>query len=89
MASNLDKKIKEIVEMLDLLIQDTTIPKNVRKAIEKAKTNLLSQNNQDIAVKATSAIYIMDEISADTNLPIHARTHIWKIMSALESLKQK
>ncbi|MEM3373240.1 MAG: UPF0147 family protein [Candidatus Anstonellales archaeon] len=89
MSEKIDKKVKEIVELLDFLIQDTTIPKNVRKAIEKAKTNLLATNNQDLAVKATSAIYIMDEVSSDTNLPIHARTHIWRIMSALESLKHK
>lgn len=81
-----EEKIQEIIAMLDFLIEDLSIPKNVRKAIEKAKLQLLS--DQDLVVRATSAIYAIEEIADDTNMPIHARTHVWKIISSLESLKE-
>lgn len=80
-----EEKIKQIMSMMDLVITDTSIPKNVRKNVSDAKEKLAS--NDEPIVKTSSAIYILEEASNDINLPAHARTQIWTILSALESTK--
>lgn len=76
--------IKEISVMVDHLVNDTTIPKNIRKALSEAKIRL--DGTEEKSVKVSAAIYLIESISDDINMPSHARTQIWAIMSALESL---
>ena len=83
----MEEKIKHITYMMDLLIEDNTIPRNIRKAVSEAKEKLLSEG--DPTVNIASAIYILDEISNDINMPLHARTDIWNIISELEKLKEE
>lgn len=75
----------EISEMLGNLVNDTTIPKNIRKALSEAKGRL--DSDEDTNVKVSAAIYLIESITEDINMPSHARTQIWAIMSALESRK--
>lgn len=75
----------QIISFLDSLIADNSIPKNVRANVQKAKEKL--QVNEDSATGISGAIYALDEVSNDINLPIHARTMIWNILSELELLK--
>jgi uncharacterized protein (UPF0147 family) len=77
-------EVREISGMVENLVNDTTIPKNIRKALSEAKTRLDSE--EDKSVKVSAAIYLIESISDDINMPAHARTQIWAIMSALESL---
>jgi hypothetical protein len=77
-------EIKEISGMVETLMNDATIPKNIRKTLSEAKGRLDSV--EDKGVKVSAAIYLIESISDDINMPAHARTQIWAIMSALESL---
>jgi hypothetical protein len=36
----------------------------------------------------SSAIYDLDSVSNDINLPMHARTLVWNLLSELERLKE-
>jgi uncharacterized protein len=80
-----DKKIKEIVSFMDDVLGDTSVPKNIKRAVTDAKNKLLS--NEDPVLCASSAIYYLESISEDINLPMHARTQIWQIVSVLETIK--
>jgi len=77
----------KIAEFLDQLLGDTSVPRNVRAAIAKAKEKL--QGSEAPNVRASSAIYALDEVSNDINLPMHARTMIWNILSELEAMKSQ
>ena len=77
-------EINEISEMVGTLVNDTTIPKNIRKALSEAKSRL--DSTEEKGVKVSAAIYLIESVSDDINMPAHARTQIWAIMSALESL---
>ncbi len=77
-------EIQDISEMLSNLVNDTTIPKNIRKALSDAKIRL--DGTEESGVKVSAAIYLIQSISDDINMPPHARTQIWSIMSLLESL---
>jgi hypothetical protein len=86
-----DKRLAELVSQItknmDLLISDTSVPKNVRSAVTEARTNLNAEG--DYTVRISSAIYNIDAVSNDINLPPQARTVIWNILSALESVKEE
>lgn len=80
-----DTKIKEIINFMDDLLDDTSVPKNIKRAITDAKNKLLT--NEDPILRASSAVYYLESISEDINLPMHARTQIWQIVSVLETIK--
>lgn len=80
-----EQKLKEIIDLMSSLATDVTVPKNIRKAINDAKIRL--ESNEENNVKVSAAIYMIDSISDDINMPPHARTQIWAIVSALESAK--
>jgi len=81
------EEVNYVAELMDSVIEDTSVPRNIRKALDDAKQKILSQESMDVAV--TSAIYILDDISNDINMPSHARTEIWQIISELESIREK
>ena len=77
--------LKEIIEFLESLISDTTIPKNIRRTLSEAKERL--ESDEETNIKVSAAIYLIESISDDVNMPAHARTQIWAILSNLESTK--
>ena len=81
-----EMKIKQIAELMDIVIKDTSIPKNVRKAVNDAREKLLTK--EEIIQRTSSAVYMLDEVSNDINMPAHARTQIWTILSALEGIRE-
>lgn len=82
-----DERIARIISLMDTMLEDVTIPKNVKRAISDAKAKL--QEGGDPTVQAGSAIYLLEEMSEDINLPPHARTQLWSLLSALERIKEK
>lgn len=81
-----ETKIKQITEVLDSLAEDTTVPKNIRKNSKDAKEILLNEK-EPLDLRSASATFILDDMANDPNLPLHARTLIWNIISKLETLK--
>lgn len=79
-----EEKISQVISLIDILLQDISVPRNVKKAIEDAKKRLLEKG--DPTIRAGAAIYYIQEISEDINLQQHARTQVWQILSALESI---
>ncbi len=82
-----EEKISQIIKFLGELAEDTSIPKNIRKAVTDAKEKVAEAG--DIKVRASTAVYLLDSVSEDINMPMHARTQIWTILSELESLKEE
>ena len=80
------ERIDQIKKQMEFLLNDTSVPKNVRSAIKEARDNL-SKPDEDYVVRVSSAIYNIDSISNDINLPAQARTSVWNILSMLESIK--
>jgi uncharacterized protein (UPF0147 family) len=78
-------KLKQIIEILDQLAEDTSVPRNIRRGATEAKERLLQQN-EALDVRAASAIFILDELANDPNIPLHGRTLIWNIISQLETV---
>jgi len=81
-----EKKVKQVVDVLDQLAEDTSVPRNIRRGATEAKDRL-QQKDEAMDVKAASAIFILDELANDPNIPLHGRTLIWNIISQLETVK--
>ena len=78
-------KIKQIVDAMGMLSDDTSVPRNIRKGATDAKARLLDTNDA-LDVRAAGAINILDDLANDPNVPLHARTLIWQIISQLETV---
>jgi uncharacterized protein (UPF0147 family) len=82
------RDIEQINGLMESIIADTTVPRNIRKAVQDAKT-LVNGPEKSLSVNLTSAIYALDEALNDINLPFHTRPEIMSIISELERLKEQ
>jgi len=71
--------------MLQHISDDNTIPRNIRRVADQTKS-LLTNEQKSIGLRAAEPISTIDEISNDPNMPVHARTRIWELVSQLESI---
>ena len=81
----MDEKIQQVVGMIENIVSDTAIPKNIRKALTDASERL--KTDEELNVKVSAAVYLIESVSDDINMPAHARTQLWAVISSLESLK--
>ncbi len=65
------------------IMDDNTVPKNIRTRIQEALKILEDEGDEDLV--RDSVIQILDEIVSDPNLPLYTRTQIWSAVSLLES----
>lgn len=79
-------RIKEATNMLGMVSEDTTTPRNIRRAAKQSITSLQIENDTP-AVRAANAISILDEILQDPNMPPYSRVKLWNVMSLLEAIK--
>ena len=87
------KKLKEYEErigqatmMLGQISEDTTTPRNIRRAAKEA-IDALQTGELTAAVKASNAISVLDDILQDPNMPPYTRVKLWNVMSLLEAIK--
>ncbi|MBN2735147.1 MAG: UPF0147 family protein [Methanomicrobiaceae archaeon] len=73
------------IQMLQAILDDTTIPRNIRRVADETK-KVLMDNSQGLGLRAATALSLIDEVSNDPNMPVHARTRIWELVSQLETL---
>ena len=84
---NNEEAFERCNQILLHIMEDTSVPRNIRRAAEKSKDILANEEEED-TIKASTVISILDEISNDPNIPIHARTLIWNVLSELESVRE-
>jgi len=83
---DMEARLKQIMDVLDQLADDTSVPRNIRRGATEAKDRLL-QKEEALDIRSASAVMILDELANDPNIPLHGRTLIWNIISQLETVK--
>ena len=83
-----EDKMKQVLEVLDQLAEDISVPRNIRRGATEAKERLL-MNDEQLDVRAASAIFMLDDLANDPNIPLHGRTLIWNIISQLETISRQ
>ncbi|MBN1539523.1 MAG: UPF0147 family protein [Candidatus Thermoplasmatota archaeon] len=86
MINTVDKKLEQVSTLLDMLAEDTSVPRNIRKGAKDSKERLFGQH-EALDLRCASVVSILEELSNDPNIPLHARTLIWNATSILESIK--
>ena len=81
-----DSRFQQAASILTIISDDTTTPRNIRRAAKEALDFLLS-SDEGHAVRAAQAVNILDDISQDPNMPAYTRTRIWNVVSILENVK--
>jgi len=79
------KKLEEIAYILDQIIDDTSIPRNIRKGAKESKERLFDES-QPLDLRSAGVISTLDELANDPNIPLHGRTLIYQVISRLETL---
>jgi len=78
--------LRRIVLSLSELSDDASVPRNIRRGAQRAREEL-SRAHVALDVRVASAVYVLDDLANDPNIPTHGRTAIWSIISSLESLQ--
>jgi Uncharacterized protein conserved in archaea len=86
MSTN-EAKIKMAYDLLNNLVKDTGIPRNVREVCKEVANVLMSKDIQSYGVKAATSISKIEEIIQDPTIPSYARTTLWRIISILEQIR--
>lgn len=81
-----EERIKQALFVLGQVSEDTTTPRNIRRAA-KESMDALQVAEYTPAVRASNAIAILDEILQDPNMPPYTRVKLWNVMSVLEAIK--
>ena len=80
----MDENIKEIIEFINDLQEESSVPRNVKAKLLNI-TEILKEDS-DKSLKVNKALHELDEINDDVNIQSYIRTQIWNIASMLEKL---
>ncbi len=81
-----EARIRQAMLMLEKIVNDSSIPRNIRRAAINS-LNMLRDPSLTPGVKAANAVSILDEVTQDPNMPMHARTAIWNVIAVLSTVK--
>lgn len=81
-----EERIKQALVVLGGVSEDTTTPRNIRRAA-KNSMKVLQTAEYTPAVRASNAVSTLDEILQDPNMPPYTRVKLWNVMSLLEAIK--
>lgn len=85
---SVEKEVEEVVALLEDINNDTSIPRNIRRSTTEALQQMMKKETS-MDVKAASAIFILDDVVNDPNIPLHARTMIYTIIGKLETISKE
>ena len=80
-----NQNIDEVCEILEYITNENSVPRNIREAANESN-KLLKDDGKDQSVRISTVLGKLDEISNDPNIPVHARTLIWEVLSKLEAI---
>ncbi len=81
------ESLEQATKLLEQIVSDRTVPRNIRTAAENVIQSLRS-GADTMEIRLSSAIYALDEVSNDPNIPMYARTLVWNIVSLLEKCRE-
>ena len=85
-AAEYEAKIQQAIMVLSGVSEDSTTPRNIRRAAKEAIESL--QNTEFTpAVRASNAVSRLDEILQDPNMPPYTRVKLWNVMSLVEAIR--
>jgi len=84
-ASEPEDVIKQCTQVLELIANDNSVPRNIRRSANDILATLKNEA-EPLFLRTSSSISILEDISNDPNIPLHTRTLIWNVASQLETI---
>jgi uncharacterized protein (UPF0147 family) len=84
-SQNSGEIIKQCTEVLERIVSDDSVPRNIRRSADTIK-NVLANEKEPMSKRAALVISTLDDIGNDPNIPFHTRTLIWGLSSKLECI---
>jgi len=79
------KMIEEIVSEIEFLVEDGSIPKNLKTLILGIDERLKKKCDD---LEISSILYELEDITNNNNVPQFCRSAVWSLISKLENLKE-
>ena len=81
---NEKEQIKSVIEVLEELQEDGSVPRNVK---DKLTTTIEALKEEaEVSIRVNKALHELEEIADDPNLQPYTRTQIWGMVSLLEKI---
>jgi len=80
--------VSDVIEFLEELSQDMSMPRNVRTALGEIKCSLGDCSASDIPLRVDAALQRLEGLASDPNISPFSRTEIWQLTSAVEGLNK-
>ena len=77
-----NEQIIPIIDILNLIKEDDSVPRNVKARIDSAIC-CLNDGEKDFSLKINLVLQELDEMSSDKNLPVYARVEILNLIGML------
>lgn len=81
------EELRAVADTMKNVGLDSTVPRNIRSTVLLA-ADKIARAKENMDVEVGSAIYSMEDIANDINMPSHTRTELWNIISSLERIKE-
>ncbi|MDR1721519.1 MAG: UPF0147 family protein [Methanobrevibacter sp.] len=78
--------IDETINLLEELMNNNEFPKSIRDAAKESLTALTNEED-DLFLRLSSAIEILEDKTSDTHIPLMSRTLIWEVLGKLEAIR--
>lgn len=78
------EKIKEIIDLLQELENDITVPKNVKLKVKGIIGTL--KEDKELSIRVNVVLNDLDDIADDANVQPYTRTQIYGVVSLLEKI---
>jgi uncharacterized protein (UPF0147 family) len=79
-SENHSEVIKQCTEVLDRIISDDSVPRNIKRSADNIKI-VLSNEKQSFSQRSAMVSSNLDVMGNDPNIPNHTRTLIWGLSS--------
>jgi uncharacterized protein (UPF0147 family) len=84
-ADEYQKTIDQCIAELDMIANDTSVPRNIRRSVTEI-IEVLKNEKQQLFLRAATGLKTLSDVSYDPNLPMHTGTLIWSILGKLETI---
>jgi len=84
----IEKSFKNVETLLHGMMNDRSVPRNIKRIAQQG-INIINERNDTPGIMASNIMYLVDDLSLDPNIPFHSRSVIYRIISILETIKDK
>ncbi|MDD9953768.1 MAG: UPF0147 family protein [Candidatus Woesearchaeota archaeon] len=77
---------EKVAATVDYLLEDSTTPKTVQEKLGRMMEEL--RESGDEQTKIAKALELVEDISADVNIPNYVKTQLYGISGQLEEIKE-